>query len=165
MDLQEFNNATAEQAVATLRPCADIDRWIQGVVDNRPYAGVEDLLARAEAEATPFSAGEVDAALAHHPRIGEKAKGQSAEATLSRDEQSAVDAESETARRILEGNKEYEQKFGRVFLIRAAGRSAEEILAELERRQANSEEAESAEVAVQLREIALLRLRGLFATT
>ncbi|MGO2004129.1 MULTISPECIES: 2-oxo-4-hydroxy-4-carboxy-5-ureidoimidazoline decarboxylase [Micrococcaceae] len=165
MDLQDFNNASADQAVATLRPCADIDRWIQGVVDHRPYAGVEDLFSRAELEANPFTAAEVDAALAHHPRIGEKAEGQSAEATLSRDEQSAVDAQSDTARKILEGNKEYEQKFGRVFLIRAAGRSAEEILAELERRQANSEEAESAEVAVQLREIALLRLRGLFATT
>lgn len=165
MDLQDFNAATAEQAAAVLRPCADIDRWIQGVVDHRPYPAVDDLLAQAEREANPFTAGEVDAALAHHPRIGERAEGQSAEAELSRGEQSAVDSGSATTRRILEGNKEYEEKFGRVFLIRAAGRSAEDILAELERRQENSPEAESLEVAVQLREIALLRLSGLFGPT
>lgn len=165
MNLQDFNTSAANEAAAILRPCADIDRWIQGIVDHRPYAGVDALLSRAETVANPFSPAEVDAALAHHPRIGERAEGRSAEAELSRGEQSGVDAGSATAILILEGNKAYEQKFGRVFLIRAAGRSAEDILSELDRRRENDAQAESAEVAGQLREIALLRLDGLFSTS
>lgn len=165
MNLQDFNTASADEAASTLRPCADVDRWIEGIVDDRPYAGVDALLSRAELAASPFTPAEVDAALAHHPRIGERAEGQSAEAELSRGEQSGVDAGSATALRILEGNKAYEQKFGRVFLIRAAGRSAEEMLSELDRRRENDPEAESAEVAGQLREIAVLRLGGLFSTS
>jgi 2-oxo-4-hydroxy-4-carboxy-5-ureidoimidazoline decarboxylase len=58
-------------------------------------------------------------------------------------------------------NRQYEARFGRVFLIRAAGRSAADILAELRRRLHNEPADEAAEVATQLREIALLRLEQL----
>ena len=60
---------------------------------------------------------------------------------------------------LAEGNREYEQRFDRVFLIRAAGRSSAEILAELRRRLGNDDETERAETVAQLREIALLRLK------
>ena len=66
-------------------------------------------------------------------------------------------------RRLRAGNEAYEERFGRVFLIRAAGRSAEEILAALESRLSNDEDTEQAIVADQLREIALLRLAGAVA--
>ena len=56
------------------------------------------------------------------------------------------------------GNQAYEERFGQVFLIRAAGRSAEEILAALESRLTNDEKTEQSIVADQLRQIALLRL-------
>ncbi len=60
---------------------------------------------------------------------------------------------------LAEGNREYEQRFDRVFLIRAAGRGSAEILAELRRRLGNDDETERAETVAQLREIALLRLK------
>ena len=60
---------------------------------------------------------------------------------------------------LAEGNREYEQRFDRVFLIRAAGRSASEVLAELRRRLGNDDETERAETVAALREIALLRLK------
>ncbi|KAA0018067.1 2-oxo-4-hydroxy-4-carboxy-5-ureidoimidazoline decarboxylase [Antrihabitans cavernicola] len=163
MNFEHFNVASAEQAAATLRPCADIDRWIDGLLECRPYPDVERLLARARTVADPFTEAEIDAALAHHPRIGEQAAGESTEAKLSHGEQSGVDADSSTANRIRAQNVSYERAFGRVFLIRAAGRSADDILAELERRQMNTPTVEIAEVAKQLREIAVLRLAGLFA--
>ena len=62
------------------------------------------------------------------------------------------------------GNQTYEQQFGRIFLVRAAGRSRIEILAELHRRLGLSAAEEAAEVADQLRQIALLRLPTLFAS-
>ena len=50
-----------------------------------------------------------------------------------------------------------------MFVIRAAGRPATEILAELRRRLNNTAEAEKAEVITQLREIALTRLETVLA--
>jgi 2-oxo-4-hydroxy-4-carboxy-5-ureidoimidazoline decarboxylase len=64
---------------------------------------------------------------------------------------------------IAEGNARYEERFGRVFLIRAAGRTPSEMLAELERRLSNDPETETREATAQLAEIALLRLRETFA--
>jgi 2-oxo-4-hydroxy-4-carboxy-5-ureidoimidazoline decarboxylase len=48
-----------------------------------------------------------------------------------------------------------------VFLVRAAGRSPEELMAELRRRLGNDEETERAEVTAQLAEITALRVREL----
>ena len=58
----------------------------------------------------------------------------------------------------MEGNLAYEERFDRVFLVRAAGRDGDEILAELERRLGNDDATERAETVEQLTQIALLRL-------
>jgi 2-oxo-4-hydroxy-4-carboxy-5-ureidoimidazoline decarboxylase len=47
-----------------------------------------------------------------------------------------------------------------VFLIRAAGRTGDQILAELDRRLGNDEVTEREETVTALRDIALLRLDG-----
>ncbi|MBJ7358510.1 MAG: OHCU decarboxylase, partial [Nocardioides sp.] len=47
-----------------------------------------------------------------------------------------------------------------VFLIRAAGRDAEEILAELDRRLQNDDDTERDETVDNLRQIMLLRLEA-----
>ncbi len=67
---------------------------------------------------------------------------------------------SSTTQKLVEGNQAYEERFGHVFLIRAAGRSGDEILAELERRLGNTPEAERLETADNLRQIAMLRLES-----
>ncbi|MBA8795488.1 2-oxo-4-hydroxy-4-carboxy-5-ureidoimidazoline decarboxylase [Friedmanniella endophytica] len=158
--LADFNAAAPDRAASVLRPCLDVDRWIAEVVAGRPYADTDALTATAAAAADPLSAAEVESALAHHPRIGERAAGESAEAGLSRGEQAGLDTGGDVPRRLREGNAAYERRFGRVFLIRAAGRSSEEILAELDRRLGNDDETEAAETAEQLRQIALVRLQG-----
>ncbi|WP_297081903.1 2-oxo-4-hydroxy-4-carboxy-5-ureidoimidazoline decarboxylase, partial [uncultured Demequina sp.] len=123
------------------------------------------LAAAGIAAATPLTEAEVDEALAAHPRIGDRAKGGGAEARFSRVEQAASqDPDAGLELRLRDGNEAYERRFGRVFLIRAAGRSRIEILAELERRMDNDPEAELAETAEQLRQIAALRLRQIWET-
>ena len=52
----------------------------------------------------------------------------------------------------------YEARFGQVFLIRAAGRSAEEMLAALERRLGHDDATERDVVRRELAEIVRLRL-------
>ena len=165
MSLDEFNRADREAAIASLRPCVDITRWCEELADGRPYDSVDDLVARAEIAAVPFTADEVEAALAHHPRIGERASGEHAEAAMSRAEQAGVvPNDAAIADALAAGNRAYEEKFGRVFLIRAAGRSAQEILDALTERLDHSQAEEEPVVAEQLREIAVLRVKGRFAT-
>ena len=162
MDVHQFNAMASHDAAELVRPCLDIPRWVDAVTGGRPYADAEAVLAGAEQAADPFTTAEVDQALAHHPRIGERAAGASAEAALSRGEQSGLRTDDDIAARLLEGNRRYEQRFGRVFLIRAAGRTSEEILHQLTARLGNDDDTEREVVADQLRQIAVLRLRNLF---
>jgi 2-oxo-4-hydroxy-4-carboxy-5-ureidoimidazoline decarboxylase len=136
---------------------------VQDVAADRPYATAPEVLHRARASAASFTDAEIDGALARHPRIGEQA-GAGHDADFSQREQAAVgDADPEVTAAIRAGNAEYENRFDRVFVIRAAGRPATEILAELRRRLNNTPEAERAEVVTQLREIALTRLETILA--
>ncbi|MPV39097.1 2-oxo-4-hydroxy-4-carboxy-5-ureidoimidazoline decarboxylase [Georgenia subflava] len=159
--LERFNTASDEAVRRLLLGCADVPRWADEVAAGRPYADVEAALRAARTAAEPWTDGEVDAALARHPRIGERAEGQARDAAHSRREQSGVDpADTDVARRLREGNRAYEDRFGHVFLIRAAGRSAAEILAALDQRLTHDPETERRTAAEQLREIAVLRLQG-----
>jgi 2-oxo-4-hydroxy-4-carboxy-5-ureidoimidazoline decarboxylase len=158
--LHEFNALDDAEAAALLRPCLDVDRWVASIVDSRPYASADELFATARAAASPFTGAELEAALAHHPRIGEQARGGSAEAGLSRSEQAGLALDDDVQQQLTEGNRAYETRFGRVFLIRAAGRSSTEILDKLQTRLGNDPDTEDEVVADQLRQIALVRLAG-----
>jgi 2-oxo-4-hydroxy-4-carboxy-5-ureidoimidazoline decarboxylase len=159
MLLEQFNAAPAEEAQELLKPCLDVPRWIDEVISARPFASLDDLLDTARTAADPFTSAELEGALTHHPRIGERVSGKSTEASMSRNEQSGVDErDAGTIAALAEGNRAYEEKFGRVFLIRAAGRTADEMLAALHERLGHTPEQEEPVVAQQLREIALLRL-------
>jgi 2-oxo-4-hydroxy-4-carboxy-5-ureidoimidazoline decarboxylase len=162
MKLAEFNTADPQSAAAALKPCIDVTRWVDTVTAARPFPSKDALLDFAAEAANPFTAAEVEAAMAHHPRIGERPSAATAEASMSRSEQAGVDpSDAAAADALAKGNREYEEKFGRVFLIRAAGRSAPEILQALNQRLTHSPAEEDTIVAQQLREIALLRLEGL----
>ena len=162
MKLAEFNTADPAEAARALRPCIDVPRWVDSVAAARPFTSKDALLAFASEAAYPLTPAEVEAALAHHPRIGERPTAATAEASMSRSEQAGVDpADTAAAEALAKGNRDYEEKFGRVFLIRAAGRTASEILQSLHQRLANSPDQEDTIVAQQLREIAVLRLEGL----
>lgn len=164
MLLDEFNRMDAAPAASIVGVWAAIPAWVDAVVAGRPYESVEKLAARAAALAEGWTRDDLDAALAHHPRIGQRPAGSGDEAAASRREQAAMtDADAGVAAAIAAGNSAYEERFGRVFLIRAAGRSPEEILTELRRRLGNDDVTEAEEALGQLAEIALLRLKGAWA--
>lgn len=159
--LKRFNQLNHDEATALLQPCVAIPAWTAALVQGRPYADLSALLSAAREVAQAWGEAELTQALCAHPRIGERPTGQQAHAALSRQEQGAVNAsDRQLAQALQEGNARYEARFGRVFLIRAKGRSGEEILAALEQRLTNSEAQESTEALAQLREITLLRLEG-----
>jgi len=160
--LDDFNDEPADQAVQALRACNAAPRFAAELVAARPYPDADALVARAEEVARALPWDEVSMALAAHPRIGDRPEGSSAEAEASRREQSSMsDADADTRAALVDGNHAYEERFGHVFLIRAAGRSPDEMLAELRRRLANDEEAEQREATEQLAQITALRVRGL----
>ncbi|ARC58476.1 Uric acid degradation bifunctional protein [Frondihabitans sp. 762G35] len=140
-----------------------VRRWVDDVAAEAPFADFAALHRVAHDRATPLSPAEVDEAVAAHPRIGERPTGDGRDAAFSRAEQEAVDSEDgQLDKALLEGNATYEERFGRVFLIRAAGRSRAEIVDELQRRLTLDDETELAIVGEELRDIALLRLEKLF---
>lgn len=164
MHLHDFHALDDADATATARVWADVPGWVDAVVAGRPYASVDALAAYAGDLAAAWSPADLEAALHAHPRIGAKVSGEGAEAAASRREQgSMASAADDDVAAIAAGNAAYEERFGRVFLIRAAGRTPSEMRAELERRLNNDPDAETIEATRQLAEIALLRLRTTFA--
>jgi 2-oxo-4-hydroxy-4-carboxy-5-ureidoimidazoline decarboxylase len=154
-----FDELTEEDARALLLRCLAAPDWAEEVLAGRPYRSGEELLEAADQAARDLSDDDIEAALAGHPRIGERAASGHNAAASAR-EQAGVVSTSSTTQKLVEANQAYEERFGHVFLIRAAGRSGDEILAELERRLGNTPEAERGETADNLRQIAILRLEN-----
>ncbi|MFB2581499.1 2-oxo-4-hydroxy-4-carboxy-5-ureidoimidazoline decarboxylase [Herbiconiux sp. P15] len=149
-----------------LRSCLGVERFVDEVAAAAPFASNEQLLAVADGVAASLTPAEVEAALAHHPRIGERMQGEGRAQAFSRSEQSAADSSDESlAAAIADGNRAYEARFDRVFLIRAAGRGRAEILAELTRRLELDDDTELATVASELHDITMLRLAALYPPT
>lgn len=158
MDLREFNSAPAERLGPVLAACCDAPRWVDRVLAGRPYHDTEALADVADATVRDLDHDEVDRALAAHPRIGDRPDGDGTEASWSRREQAGVGENPDVRAALAAGNREYEQRFGRVFLICATGLSAAEMLASLQRRLTNDDDAEADVVRDELRKIAVLRL-------
>jgi 2-oxo-4-hydroxy-4-carboxy-5-ureidoimidazoline decarboxylase len=147
------------QLVDRLTTALGVRRWVDDVASHAPFDDLQQLLLIAYTEATPLSAAEIAEAMTHHPRIGERPAGDGAAAALSRSEQGES---TELAEELAAGNAAYEARFGRIFIIRAAGRSRAEMLAELHRRLELDDATDLVIVGEQLRDIALLRLETLF---
>ena len=161
---QKRVDLTEGELRAGLTACLAVPRWVDEVVAAAPYRSLDQLLDQARTSATPLSPEEIDQALSDHPRIGERAAGTGQAQQFSHAEQAASASEDEElASALAEGNRAYEEKFGRIFLIRAAGRSRREILAELRRRLELDAEEERQQVGAELRDIALLRIPQLFS--
>ena len=153
-------NETDAYARDLLRTCLDAPRWAERVAAGRPYDTVDEVEAAMVAASASISDEELEQALARHPRIGERADAAKHEAAHSAREQSGVDRDdADLARRLEDGNRAYEERFGRVFIVRAAGRSGHDILDHLQLRLDNSDELERAATIDQLVQIAVLRMR------
>ncbi|MEH0885821.1 2-oxo-4-hydroxy-4-carboxy-5-ureidoimidazoline decarboxylase [Enterobacter sp. UNJFSC 003] len=157
--LHNFNQLSPDAALVALQPCVAIPNWAEEVIRGRPYPSREALLSTAERLAQRWDRAALTQALSAHPRIGENPPG--AESALSRQEQGAVNnSDAQLAAALRDGNARYERRFGQVFLIRAKGRSGDDILQALNARMKNSDAQEVQVALEQLREITMLRLEG-----
>ena len=142
-----------------LRACCAADAWLSRMSQARPFPSATAALDLSDQIVLGLDDADLDQALAAHARIGERRLGGSTEDRWSRSEQAgALAVAPDVQERLDEGNRRYEAHFGHVFLIRAAGRSAEEMLAALERRLGHDRDTEREVVRRELAEIVRLRL-------
>ncbi|MEV0293831.1 2-oxo-4-hydroxy-4-carboxy-5-ureidoimidazoline decarboxylase [Nocardia sp. NPDC050710] len=174
-DIGWLNALTPDRAEAELLTCCASREWARKMLAHRPYADRADLITAAVSAVEELTWLDVEEALAAHPRIGERAavaprEGLSdtpaetarREAMWSRDEQSgAANAAAAVLDELAAGNVAYERRFGHVFLIRATGRSAAEMLAQLRKRLDNSVTDERRAVRAELADITWLRVEKL----
>jgi 2-oxo-4-hydroxy-4-carboxy-5-ureidoimidazoline decarboxylase len=163
--LARLNALDAAAAAAALRRCCGAARWVEAMVEARPFASERELYAAAERAATALEPDDWREAFAHHPRIGAAsaaAPQAAATAAWSRQEQGAVESAPDAVRAALaRGNAEYERRFGWIFLISATGKSADEMLSALRARLANDPETELRVAAAEHVQITRLRLEKL----
>lgn len=115
MDLTEFNSLDREAAVAAVRPALDVQRWIEELVSGHPYGSTEAVLDAARSAANPFTDAKVAQAVSHHPMIGQRAQGDSAAASLSRNEQAGLGGGDDAVKaELAQANLDYQDTFGHV---------------------------------------------------
>ena len=161
--LSHWNLLPAHEAAKAILPCCGSRTWANGMAFSRPLQDVATLLATSDRIWRGVSAVDWLEAFHSHPRIGETRGSLETSArslNWSAQEQSqAVKSDDSLKQAIVEGNLEYEERFGRIFIICARGKSAAEILANLRKRLNNDEVTELREAAEQQRQIMQIRLR------
>lgn len=142
----------------TLRALCGSSAWVSDVAKSRPWSSEDELLAAARAAWQARLPSDWLEALSAHPRIGERPSAGSQE---EREQSAAETAAVATMEAIASGNVAYEEKFGFTYVVRASGRSAEEMLGLLTERLGNDHAAELEAAAAQQWEISELRIARL----
>jgi OHCU decarboxylase len=160
MTLNDLNGLDLGAATRELARCCGSARWANAMAARRPFESAEDLYRAADAVWWSLDSGDWLEAFGHHPRIGERAAG------WAKDEQAGARGAAQTTLDALTAlNREYELKFGHVFLICATGKSADDMLRELRRRLPNDPAPELRIAAGEQAKITRLRLQKLLAST
>ena len=124
-----------------------------------PYADLPALLDAAERAWAGLAPSDWAEALAGHPRIGER--GGSAPIASEHEQQAVRGSSRDVLGRLAQENRRYEARFGHIFLISAAGKSADEVMAALRERMKNDPVTEQQVAAGEHRKIARTRLEAL----
>jgi 2-oxo-4-hydroxy-4-carboxy-5-ureidoimidazoline decarboxylase len=164
--LIRWNGLDAEHASREILPCCGSRAWADGLTARRPFADVSELFQESDRIWAALPEQDWREAFDSHPRIGQQhARAATAEslAWSSEEQRAAMSAggsrEDAAKLALAEGNRQYEERFGHIFIVCAAGKSAAEILEILNARMQNTAADELLEAAEQQRQISQLRLR------
>lgn len=167
--LEVWNTLPAAEAETEIRACCGSRTWSNAMVKLRPVGDRSTLLNAADEVWQNLDEEDWREAFLSHPRIGESRVEAVAawplpvrSANWSEAEQSRVAAGAladDTLKTALaEANREYEAKFGHIFIVCASGKGGPEILKILRSRLVNDPASELREAAEQQRQITRLRL-------
>jgi 2-oxo-4-hydroxy-4-carboxy-5-ureidoimidazoline decarboxylase len=161
--LARWHALPPDEATTEILSCCGSHAWAAKLVAMRPFADQQSLFAAADHCWQNLPQAHWLEAFRSHPRIGEKHaenKTTAASAAWSRSEQSQMnEADAAILLRMREGHRQYEERFGRIFIVCASGKQPAEMLRILEHRLTNDPAQELLESAVQQQQIMQLRLR------
>jgi 2-oxo-4-hydroxy-4-carboxy-5-ureidoimidazoline decarboxylase len=164
---QRLDAAAPDDARQLLQPCCGSTRWIERMMARRPFGGREALLGAARDEWFALGPEDWREAFRHHPMIGDREALRRRFATTrhlaAREQAGVASAPDDVLDALAEGNQEYLNKFGFIFIVCATGRSAEEMLGMLRARLKNSPEIEIRIAAAEQAKITELRLLAIAA--
>ena len=165
MTLNELNETSPDDVRAELLKCCGSRRWASAMTSARPFADNAELFAEADDVWWSLSPEDWLEAFRAHPKIGEQkaAAVQTEQAqTWSAQEQSGVaNASLQTKDELARLNREYEDRFGFIFIVCASGKSSDEMLSILKSRICNDRETELRIAAEEQGKITRLRLEKL----
>jgi len=161
--LGRWNEMPKEDAAREILPCCGSENWAARMASRRPLREIASLLETSDEVWRGLREEDWLEAFRSHPRIGETRAEKPVDAQFSvwsSEEQQKAAAAEEAVRTALKwGNREYELKFGRIFIVCATGRSASEILEILRRRLHNDEATELQQAVEEQRQIMQIRLK------
>jgi 2-oxo-4-hydroxy-4-carboxy-5-ureidoimidazoline decarboxylase len=161
--LERWHALPPDEAAAEVLSCCGSHGWAAKLASMRPFADEQSLFAAADLCWQHLPEADWQEAFRSHPRIGEQHAQKQTTATSaawSRSEQSQMkEVDAAILQRMREGQRAYEERFGRIFIVCASGKQPAEILRILERRLANNPEQELTESGAQQQQIMQLRLR------
>jgi 2-oxo-4-hydroxy-4-carboxy-5-ureidoimidazoline decarboxylase len=165
--LKHLDGLAEGDALAAFLRCCGSRRWAEAMARGRPYGDEPALRAAAERAFAPLQRADWQEAFSHHPRIGERAAPAErfpATASWSASEQGGVaGAGEDVLDALLHNNRDYETRFGYVFIVCATGKSATEMLMLLRERLPNQPDAELEIAAAEQRKITAIRLEKLLS--
>jgi 2-oxo-4-hydroxy-4-carboxy-5-ureidoimidazoline decarboxylase len=163
--LERWNSLDPTLAAEEILPCCGSRAWASEMAARRPISDEDHLSVISDAVWLGLPETAWQEAFDSHPRIGEQKAKAATDTSLSwsASEQSAAMSsgatpDEEVKLALADGNRRYEEKFGRIFIVCASGKSAAEILALLEQRMQYAPAVELHEAAEQQRQITQLRL-------
>lgn len=163
--LADLNSLSPAEAESELLKCCGSKNWARRLMSERSFVSLNKLLESADQIWWSLEPRDWLEAFHSHPKIGENkaAAPVTAEAQRwSEDEQSGIrDSAAETIAALAKRNREYEEKFGHIFIVCASGKSSEEMLEILRERLGNNPEEELRIAAAEQAKITQLRLRKL----
>lgn len=163
--LARLNTLPFTEAETELLRCCGSSRWARRMAEQRPFASFAELLEAADRVWWELEEEDWLEAFSRHPRIGERrapgATGAGSASWSAQEQAGAQRAVAEVRAGLAAGNREYEQRFGHIYLVCATGRSGEEMLALLHERLGNDPATELRVAAEEQRKITHLRLQRL----
>jgi 2-oxo-4-hydroxy-4-carboxy-5-ureidoimidazoline decarboxylase len=162
--LRRWNGLTPEEAAREILPCCGSMYWAAEMVSRRPLNDETSLFAASDTIWRSLGESDWLEAFRSHPRIGESRAERApsvaqSSAWSAQEQQKVSSAEDAMKLALAEGNRRYEQKFGRIFIVCATSKSASEILEILRCRLQNDEAIELQQAAEEQRKIMYIRLK------
>jgi len=162
MNLAQLNSFTVEQAAHTFMQCCTSTTWVNAMVKARPFADNRAIAKQADLAWQELEENDYLEAFEGHPKIGDVSSLRAKYANtkeLAGNEQGLVkEANDEVLEVLAQGNTDYEEKFGFIFIVCATGKSAKQMSDLLQARLPNDKKQELINAAEEQRKIFQLRI-------